>query len=45
MNIHSPDFDREFTREDAAQALHLLRGWAKGADVTEVETLDPVLRQ
>ena len=43
MNIHSPDFEREITREEAAQMLKLLRGWASTAEHTEVETLDPAL--
>ena len=45
MNIHSPDFEREFTRDDAAQMLTLLRRWATDADASEIETLDPALRQ
>ena len=44
MNIHSLDFDRDLTRDDAAAALSLLRGWAETADAAEIETLDPALR-
>ena len=41
MNIHAKDFDREPTREDAADALELLRTWAKRAEAEEITTLDP----
>lgn len=44
MNLHSSNFAREFTREDAEEAFALLRDWVQSADVSEVETLDPVLR-
>jgi GTP cyclohydrolase I len=44
MNVHSPIFDRDITRDEAAEALRLLRGWAAAADKAEIETLDPVLR-
>ena len=43
MNIHAKDFDREPTREDAADALELLRNWAKGAEEEEIRTLDPTI--
>ncbi|WP_413719697.1 GTP cyclohydrolase FolE2 [Silicimonas sp. MF1-12-2] len=45
MNIHSPDFLLDVTRDDAAKMLDLLRGWVKQADAAEIETLDPALRQ
>ena len=41
MNIHAKDFDREPTREDAADALAMLRVWAKSAEAEEIATLDP----
>ncbi len=41
MNIYIKDFDREPTREDAADALELLRAWAKGAEAEEIATLAP----
>ncbi|MDJ1016593.1 MAG: GTP cyclohydrolase FolE2 [Paracoccaceae bacterium] len=43
MNLIARDFDREPTREDAAEALRLLRSWAKAAEGSEIETLDPVI--
>ncbi len=43
MNIIARDFDRDLTRDDAAEALALLRSWAKGAAKEEVETLDPAI--
>ncbi|WP_102109808.1 GTP cyclohydrolase FolE2 [Oceaniglobus roseus] len=43
MNIHSPDIEREPTREDAARALRLLKSWAAGASETEIGTLDPAI--
>ena len=41
MNIYTKNFDRELTREDAADALDLLRAWAKDAAAEEIATLDP----
>ncbi len=41
MNIYTKDFDREPTRDDAADALELLRAWATGAEAEEIATLDP----
>ena len=43
MNIITRDFDREFTRDEAAEALAVLRSWVKGAADEEVETLDPAV--
>ncbi|WP_172329541.1 GTP cyclohydrolase FolE2 [Mangrovicoccus sp. HB161399] len=43
MNIHTPKPEREPTREDAAEALALLRRWAGDATPAEIETLDPAL--
>ena len=43
MNVHSNDFDREPTRDEAKQALSLLRSWARDADRAEIETLDPAI--
>ncbi|PWR03519.1 GTP cyclohydrolase I FolE2 [Meridianimarinicoccus roseus] len=45
MNIHSPVLDRDLTREDAAQALAVLRRWAGQATEAEVETLDPAVKR
>ncbi|WP_420568020.1 GTP cyclohydrolase FolE2 [Thalassovita sp.] len=41
MNIHTPDMDKEMTREEAAQALARLRAWAKTASAEEIADLDP----
>ena len=43
MNIHSPDMDREPTREEAEAALALLRRWAGDVTAEEVATLDPLV--
>jgi len=43
MNIHTPDFDRKPSREDAEAALALLRQWAGKASDEEIARLDPVL--
>ncbi|WP_138469011.1 GTP cyclohydrolase FolE2 [Poseidonocella sp. HB161398] len=43
MNIHTPKPDREPTREDAAEALALLRRWAGDANPAEIEMLDPAV--
>ena len=43
MNIHSKDFDRELTQEEAAQALALLRHWAGQVTDEEVAALDPLV--
>lgn len=43
MNIHSPDMNREPTREEAEAALALLRRWAGDVSAEEVATLDPLV--
>ena len=43
MNILARNFDREPTRDDAAEALALLRNWVKDAAEEEIETLDPAI--
>jgi GTP cyclohydrolase I len=41
MNIHTPDLNKELTRDDAATALARLRAWAKTASHEEIADLDP----
>jgi GTP cyclohydrolase I len=43
MNVHSSDFEREPTRDEAARALALLRTWARAATEAELTTLDPAI--
>ncbi|MEM9343500.1 MAG: GTP cyclohydrolase FolE2 [Pseudomonadota bacterium] len=43
MNIHPRDIDRDPTREEAEEALRMLRVWAGGASDDEIATLDPVV--
>ncbi len=43
MNIHTPDLDRQPSRDEAEAALDLLRKWAKRASDTEIAALDPTL--
>ena len=43
MNIHSPDLNREPTREEAEAALALLRRWASDVSPEEVAMLDPLV--
>jgi GTP cyclohydrolase I len=43
MNIHTPDFDRKPSREEAAAALATLRQWAGKASDDEIATLDSAL--
>jgi GTP cyclohydrolase I len=43
MNIHSPVLDRDPTRDEAAEALAVLRRWAAQASTAEMETLDPAV--
>ncbi|WP_323771176.1 GTP cyclohydrolase FolE2 [Antarctobacter sp.] len=43
MNIHTPDIDRKPSKEEAAEALALLRRWASKAHDTEIASLDPVV--
>lgn len=40
MNIHTPEFDRKPSREEAAAALATLRQWAGKASDDEIATLD-----
>ena len=42
MNIHSKS-DTDVSRDDAAEALAVLRRWAQGATPEEVATLDPLV--
>ncbi len=43
MNVHSQDFDREPSRDEAEAALALLRRWAGEVSAEEVATLDPLV--
>jgi GTP cyclohydrolase I len=43
MTIHTPDIDREPSREEAEHALALLKKWAGSVSVAEIATLDPVV--
>jgi len=43
MNYHSTDIDREPTRDEAEEALALLRRWAGRATTEEVKMLDPLV--
>ncbi len=43
MNIVTRSFDRDLTRDDAAEALALLRSWVETAESSELETLDPAI--
>ncbi|SEV99625.1 GTP cyclohydrolase I [Cognatiyoonia koreensis] len=43
MNIHSPDFDRDPSREEAEAALAMLRRWVGNVTPEEVATLDPLV--
>ncbi|MBT8456149.1 MAG: GTP cyclohydrolase I FolE2 [Alphaproteobacteria bacterium] len=43
MNIHSTSIEREPSRDDAAEALALLRSWAGTATADEIATLDPAI--
>ncbi len=43
MNLHSKDLTRDLTREDAAEALALLRRWAEGVSDAEAADLDPMV--
>jgi len=43
MNFHTPDMDREPTREEAEAALAVLRRWAGGATDVERSDLDPAV--
>lgn len=43
MNVHTPEIDRKPSRDEAEQALALLKRWAGQAHEAEIEQLDPVL--
>lgn len=43
MNLHSRDLDRLPSREEAEDALTLLRRWASDVSAEEVATLDPLV--
>ena len=43
MNLHDKDFTRDLTRDEAAEALALLRRWAAGVSDEEVAQLDPLV--
>ncbi len=43
MNIHTPEIDRQPSRDEAAAALAVLRQWAGKATDAEIVTLDPAL--
>lgn len=43
MNIHTPEFDRKPSGEEAEAALALLRRWAGKASDTEIARLDPAV--
>ncbi|MBL9059611.1 MAG: GTP cyclohydrolase I FolE2 [Mangrovicoccus sp.] len=45
MNIYQPDLARVPSREEAAEALALIRRWVGGATAAEVEALDPAARR
>ncbi|WP_417722296.1 GTP cyclohydrolase FolE2 [Salipiger sp.] len=43
MNVHTPDVDRQPSREEAEAALALLRRWTDKAQDAEIAALDPAL--
>ncbi len=43
MNIHTPEIDRQPSREEAEAALALLKLWTGKAQDAEIEALDPIL--
>ena len=45
MNLHTPEFDRGPSRDEAEAALDVLRRWTGGASVAEIAALDPRLAQ
>jgi GTP cyclohydrolase I len=45
MNIHTPDIDRKPSREEAQEALAVLRQWAGKSHDAEIDLIDPVLRR
>lgn len=44
MNVQPRDFDTPTTREEAADLLDRLRGWAAAAHPAELDDLDPALK-
>ncbi|MFP7673633.1 GTP cyclohydrolase FolE2 [Marivita sp. S0852] len=44
MNVHTPEIDRKPSREEAENALALLRQWAGKSHDAEIDLVDPVLR-
>ncbi len=45
MNVHTPEIDRLPSRDEAAEALRLLRQWAERSTDVEVADLDPMITQ
>jgi GTP cyclohydrolase I len=45
MNMHTPEIDRKPNKDEAAEALALLRRWASKAHDVEIAALDPLLAQ
>lgn len=43
MNVHTPELDRDLSRNEAEEALALLRRWAARATPEEVADLDPAV--
>ncbi|MBI6630526.1 GTP cyclohydrolase FolE2 [Pontibaca salina] len=43
MNVHNPVLDRTPAQDEAEEALHLLRTWAKTATPEDITGLDPAL--
>ncbi len=43
MNVHMPDIDRLPSRDEAEEALALLRAWAKSSSHEEIADLDPMV--
>lgn len=43
MNIHTGEIDAQPSRDEAKEALELLRKWAATADATELAELDPAV--
>jgi len=44
MNIFTPNIHKQPDRDDADAALKVLRAWAKDAEASEIDTLDPAIR-
>jgi len=45
MNIHTPEIDHKPSREEAEQALAVLRRWASKSPDAEIDLVDPVVRR